>query len=119
MNLKALVRKSLISTMYINVIVWLNLSPATAEQVCPAQQRKYLFDCDCTTIYLRERLGFDDADIMIRLWVYNADFYENELKLMGLRRRYGQERINEAVFRFFAIRWNMYRECPFAPAISD
>jgi len=70
------------------------------ESLCHHLLQRYVLDCGCTTAFLREHLGPDQADILLKLWVYGANGDNNRSELHSLYLRYGSERINESVMKF-------------------
>jgi hypothetical protein len=70
------------------------------EPLCHTLLQRYVLDCGCTTAFLQEHLGADQADILLKLWVYGANGDNHRSELLSLYLRYGSERINESVMNF-------------------
>jgi hypothetical protein len=53
------------------------------EAECHALLHRYVFNCGCTTQFLEDQLGADEADILLKLWAYGVNG-DNDAPAWGL-----------------------------------
>jgi hypothetical protein len=69
------------------------------ESACRGLLHRYVFDCGCTTRFLNDHFGAEQADILLKLWVYGVNG-DNRSDLHNLYLEHGANKINETVMEF-------------------
>ena len=69
------------------------------ESDCHSLLHRYVFDCGCTAKFLEDHFGPEQADILLKLWVYGVNG-DNRSDVLDLYLQHGANKINEAVMEF-------------------
>src|SRR5262249_1172119 len=70
------------------------------EAECRHLLHRSVFNCGCTAEFLEDHLGSEQADILLRLWTYGENVSGQHEEMLDLYRRYGSEKISDAVMNF-------------------
>ncbi len=91
------------------------------EAECRNLLHRSVFNCGCTAEFLEDHLGSEQADILLRLWTYGENGGGRNDEMLDLYRRYGSEKISDAVMNFHRHRDLLRRYCAQGdgPTISD
>src|SRR5215469_3705098 len=91
------------------------------EAECRNLLHRSVFNCGCTAEFLEDHLGSEQADILLRLWTYGENVSGQHDEMLDLYRRYGSEKISDAVMNFHRHRYHLRRYCAQGdgPTISD
>ena len=91
------------------------------EAECRHLLHRSVFNCGCTAEFLEDHLGSEQADILLRLWTYGENGGSQHDEMLDLYRRYGSEKISDAVMNFHRHRDLLRRYCAQGdgPSISD
>jgi hypothetical protein len=91
------------------------------EAECRNLLHRSVFNCGCTAEFLEDHLDAEQADILLRLWTYGENGGGQHDEMLDLYRRYGSEKISDAVMNFHRHRDHLRRYCAQgdAPTISD
>jgi hypothetical protein len=91
------------------------------EAECRNLLHRSVFNCGCTAEFLEDHLSGEQADILLRLWTYGENGGGQHDEMLDLYRRYGSEKISDAVMNFHRHRDLLRRYCAQgdAPTISD
>src|SRR5262249_296252 len=81
------------------------------EAECRDLFHRSVFNCGCTAEFLEDHLGGEQADILLRLWTYGENGGGQHDEMLDLYRRYGSEKISEAVMNFHHHRDDLRRYC--------
>jgi hypothetical protein len=90
------------------------------ESVCHTLLHRYVFDCGCTAKFLNDHLGAEQADILLKLWIYGVNG-DNRSDVLDLYLQHGANKINETVMEFHRHRDQLRRYCVQGegPTIAD
>jgi hypothetical protein len=69
------------------------------ESACHSLLHRYVLDCGCTAKFLEDHFGAEQADILLKLWVYGVNG-DNRGDVLNLYLQHGANKINEAVMEF-------------------
>ena len=91
------------------------------EAECRNLLHRSLFNCGCTAEFLEDHLDAEQADILLRPCTYGENGGGQHDEMLDLYRRYGSEKISDAVMNFHRHRDHLRRYCAQgdAPTISD
>jgi hypothetical protein len=91
------------------------------EAECRDLLHRSVFNCGCTTEFLEDHLGGEQADILLRLWAYGENGGDQHDEMLDLYTRYGSKKISDAVMNFHRHRDDLRRYCApgDAPTIAD
>jgi hypothetical protein len=91
------------------------------EAECRDLLHRSVFNCGCTTEFLEDHLGGEQADILLRLWAYGENGGDQHDEMLELYTRYGSKKISDAVMNFRRHRDDLRRYCAQgdAPTIAD
>ena len=80
------------------------------ESACHSLLHRYVLDCGCTAKFLEEHFGAEQADILLKLWVYGVNG-DNRGDVLNLYLQHGANKINEAVMEFHRQRDQLRAYC--------
>lgn len=80
------------------------------ESACHSLLHRYVLDCGCTAKFLEDHFGTEQADILLKLWVYGANG-DNRSDVLDLYLQHGANKINEAVMEFHRHRDQLRAYC--------
>jgi hypothetical protein len=91
------------------------------EAECRNLLQRSVFNCGCTTEFLEDHLGTEQADILLRLWAYGANGDALHDRVIALHVQYGAKTISAAVMNFHRHRDLLRRYCAQGdgPPIAD
>lgn len=91
------------------------------EAECRSLLHRSVFNCGCTAEFLEDHLDSEQADILLRLWTHGENGGGQHDEMLELYRRYGSEKISDAVMNFHRHRDDLRRYCAQGdgPTISD
>ena len=91
------------------------------EAECRNLLHRSVFNCGCTAEFLEDHLGGEQADILLRLWTHGENGGGQHDEMLELYRRYGAEKISDAVMNFHRHRDHLRRYCAQGdgPMIAD
>ncbi len=80
------------------------------ESACHSLLHRYVLDCGCTAKFLEDHFGTEQADILLKLWVYGVNG-DNRSDVLDLYLQHGANKINEAVMEFHRHRDQLRAYC--------
>lgn len=80
------------------------------ESTCHSLLHRYVLDCGCTAKFLEDHFGTEQADILLKLWIYGVNG-DNRGDVLNLYLQHGANRINEAVMEFHRHRDQLRAYC--------
>jgi hypothetical protein len=71
------------------------------------------FDCVCPIRFLSKNFDQKDVGLILSLWGYSIDERHNhDLEVKRLTLKYGTSRVDDLLYRFHSIRFELFRRCP-------
>jgi len=116
-----LIAMALVSTVVSTLAGVAQAQEDRVEAECRNLLHRFVFNCGCTAEFLEDHLGSEQAEILLRLWIYGENGGGQHGEMLDLYARYGSEKISDAVMNFHRHRDDLRRYCAQGdgPTISD
>jgi hypothetical protein len=87
---------------------------------CRSLLHRYVFDCTCTAEFLDAHLGPEQADALMKLWIYGVNGDNRRHEIVNVYFQHGRKTVDEAVMAFHRHRDRLAAFCgESGPGVAD